>query len=122
MYHQARLAGRWNYACRVSATRIPLWDNARFLAITLVVLGHALTKTTAATDSAYVLYTVIYLFHIPLFVFLSGYFSSADAPTLKRLQSVLVDLLIPYLIFESIWSIIQSVNAGEFLFLSLIHI
>jgi fucose 4-O-acetylase-like acetyltransferase len=43
-----------------------LWDNARFLAITLVVLGHALTKTTAATDSAYVLYTVIYLFHIPL--------------------------------------------------------
>ena len=92
----------------MSSPRIPLWDNARFLAITLVVLGHALTKTTAATESAYVLYTVIYLFHIPLFVFLSGYFSSADAPTLKRLQSVLVDLLLPYLIFESIWSIIQS--------------
>ena len=116
MAHQVRLAKAWNYAYRVSTTRIPLWDNARFLAITLVVLGHALTKTTAATDSAYVLYTVIYLFHIPLFVFLSGYFSSADAPTLKRLQSVLVDLLLPYLIFESVWSIIQSVNAGEFLF------
>jgi fucose 4-O-acetylase-like acetyltransferase len=100
--HQVRLAKRWNYAYLVSSTRIPLWDNARFLAISLVVLGLALTKTTAATESAYVLSTVIYLFHIPLFVFLSGYFSSTDAPILKRLQSVLVDLLLPYLIFESI--------------------
>jgi fucose 4-O-acetylase-like acetyltransferase len=100
----------------VTTARIALWDNARFLAITLVVLGHALTKTTPATDAAYVLYISIYLFHIPLFVFLSGYFSSAEEPTTKRIQSVIVDLLAPYLIFESIWSAIHSVNAGAFLF------
>lgn len=100
----------------MASTRIALWDNARFLAITLVVLGHALTKTTAGTESSYILYTAIYLFHIPLFVFLSGYFASADAPTLKRVQGVVVDLLVPYLIFETVWSLIQSINAGVLLF------
>jgi len=111
-----RVEGVANYAEGVASTRIALWDNARFLAITLVVLGHALTKTAAATESSYILYTAIYLFHIPLFVFLSGYFSSADAPTLKRVQGVVVDLLVPYLIFETVWSLIQSINAGAVVF------
>lgn len=96
--------------------RIALGDNARFVAIVLVVLGHALTKTVSETDTTFVLYVTIYLFHIPLFVFLSGYFSPAEAPTVKRIQGVVVYLLIPYLIFETIWSVIQSVQAGEILF------
>jgi fucose 4-O-acetylase-like acetyltransferase len=104
------------YAWWVAQERIAVWDNARFIAIALVVLGHSLTKLVPETDSAYVLYVSIYLFHIPLFVFLSGYFSSAEAPTSARIRSVMVDLLIPYVIFESIWSLIHSVQAGVFLF------
>lgn len=100
----------------MTKARIALWDNARFVAIALVVLGHALTKTVAETDSSFVLYVTIYLFHIPLFVFLSGFFASAEAPTPERIKSVVVDLLIPYLIFEFIWSMIQSVQAEQFLF------
>ena len=100
----------------MTTPRIALWDNARFLAITLVVLGHSLTKMVPETDSAFVLYVSIYLFHIPLFVFLSGYFASATAPTLARIQSVLVDLLIPYLLLEAIWSLVHSIQAGQVLF------
>lgn len=93
-----------------------VWDNARFLAITLVVIGHALTKMVGQSDTAFVLYLAIYLFHIPLFVLLAGFFASAEAPTGKRIQSIVTDLVLPYLIFEMIWSVIQSIQGGEFLF------
>ena len=96
--------------------RISLWDNTRFVAIVLVVVGHALTKTVAETEGAFVLYVTIYLFHIPLFVFLSGFFYSAEAPTPRRIQGVVVDVLIPYLIFETIWSVIHSIQDGHFAF------
>lgn len=95
---------------------MPLWDNARFIAIVLVVVGHSLTKMVPETPSAYALYVTIYLFHIPLFVFLSGYFSSADAPTASRVRSVVVDLVLPYLLLEIIWSAIHSIQAGAVLF------
>ena len=100
----------------MTSQRIALWDNARFLAIVLVVLGHGLTKMVPQTPEAFVLYVSIYLFHIPLFVFLSGYFAKADAPTLERIRGVMVDLLLPYVLLEIIWSAIHSVQAGEFLF------
>jgi fucose 4-O-acetylase-like acetyltransferase len=100
----------------VTTKRVALWDNARFLAIILVVIGHGLTKMVGANPEAYVLYVSIYLFHIPLFVFLSGYFQRADAPTPERIRGVLVDLVIPYLLLELIWSTIHSIQAGEILF------
>ena len=100
----------------MTSERIALWDNARFLAIVLVVLGHGLTKMVPQTPEAFVLYVSIYLFHIPLFVFLSGYFAKADAPTSERIRGTLVDLVLPYVILEIIWSMIHSVQAGEFLF------
>jgi fucose 4-O-acetylase-like acetyltransferase len=100
----------------VTKVRVPLWDNTRFIAIVLVVLGHSLTKMVPYTESAYALYVTIYLFHIPLFVFLSGYFSKADAPTTERLRAVVVDLVLPYLLLECVWSAIQSIQAGAIVF------
>lgn len=93
--------------------RVPLWDNARFVAITLVVVGHAILKLIAESDTAYGVYLFIYAFHVPVFVAVAGYFAKADAPGTKQLRRIVTDLVLPYLIFEAIWSVIQSLLDGR---------
>jgi hypothetical protein len=48
--------------------RVPLWDNARWLAIALVVVGHGILPLIAESDAAYSVYLFIYSFHVPVFV------------------------------------------------------
>lgn len=55
--------------------RVAKWDNAKFILIYCVVLGHMIAAFD--TDSGLLdgLYTFIYLFHMPAFLFLSGLMS-----------------------------------------------
>lgn len=54
--------------------RIPIWDNLKFILIFLVVLGH-LADCFIRSYNMRVLYFYIYIFHMPLFIFISGLFS-----------------------------------------------
>ncbi|TCN26728.1 fucose 4-O-acetylase-like acetyltransferase [Mesobacillus foraminis] len=56
--------------------RIPWFDNIKGLLIFLVVFGHAIEvyRHTAGNESVKYLYDVIYFFHMPLFIIISGYF------------------------------------------------
>jgi fucose 4-O-acetylase-like acetyltransferase len=92
--------------------RVPMWDNARFIAITLVVVGHAILKLIAESDTAYGVYLFVYAFHVPVFVAVAGYFAKANPPGVKQLKRIVTDLVLPYLIFEAIWSAIHSIRAG----------
>ena len=94
--------------------RVALWDNARFIAIALMVAGHTLTKMVGENDSAFTLYVFIYAFHVPVFVAVSGYFSRATAPEAKQIQGVISTILIPYVIFELIWSVVHYFTKGFF--------
>ena len=91
--------------------RVPLWDTARFLAIVLVVAGHALQRLTSELDSALAVYLVIYSFHIPLLVLVSGHFGK-DRLRGKDLRRIVTDLVVPYLIFETIWTVIRLLVEG----------
>lgn len=91
--------------------RIPIWDNARFAAIVLVVVGHAILRLTPALDPASVLYLVVYTFHIPLLVLVSGYFAK-DSLDRRGLTRLVTDLAVPYLIFETIWTIVRFLVEG----------
>lgn len=95
------------------STRVPLWDNARFVAIALVVVGHAILKLIAESDTAYGFYLFIYAFHVPVFVAVAGYFAKADPPGPKQLKRLITDLVLPYLIFEAIWTVIRSLEKGS---------
>lgn len=53
----------------MSTNRSSYWDTVKAVLIFLVVLGHT---GTALGDRVL---SVIYAFHMPLFVFVSGYFS-----------------------------------------------
>lgn len=94
--------------------RVPLWDNARWIAITLVVTGHAILKLIDQSDVAYEVYLFIYAFHVPLFVAVSGYFVKSGPPGTRQLHRLLTDIVIPYVIFESIWTVVRWALGGDF--------
>ncbi|MFF2390746.1 acyltransferase family protein [Agromyces sp. NPDC058104] len=94
--------------------RVPLWDNARWIAITLVVIGHGILPLIAESDSAYSVYLFIYSFHVAVFVTVSGYFAKSGPPNARALKQVLTDIVFPFLIFETIWTVIRWILGGGF--------
>ncbi|WP_395639561.1 acyltransferase family protein [Pseudolysinimonas sp.] len=93
--------------------RIPLWDNARFACIVLVVMGHAIQRQALDSDNALTLYLFVYAFHMPAFAIISGYFSKASPPGTRQMRRVLSDFVLPYVIFETIWSLVQFLVEGR---------
>ncbi|GAA5203794.1 acyltransferase family protein [Microbacterium jejuense] len=93
--------------------RTPFWDNARFACIVLVVLGHAVQRLTYDSDLAVSLYLVVYAFHMPAFAVISGYFSKSDAPTKTQMARVITDILVPYIVFEGLWTLTKWLVEGE---------
>ncbi len=76
--------------------RIDYFDNLKGMLIALVVLGHAI-EPLLYRPSIYTLYLIIYSFHMPLFICVSGYFSSVNRGKIVR------SLVLPYLIFQSLY-------------------
>lgn len=92
--------------------RSPLWDNARFAAITLVIVGHATLELISKSDPAYSVYLFVYLFHVPVFVAISGHFAKAAPITRSEIRKIVRALVVPYLVFETIWSGIHWAISG----------
>jgi len=92
---------------------VPFWDNARFACIVLVVLGHAVQRLTYDSDTALGLYLLVYAFHMPAFAIISGYFSVSDSPTRRQMARVVTDILVPYVIFEALWTLTQWLVEGQ---------
>ena len=92
---------------------MPFWDNARFACIVLVVLGHATQRLTYDSDIAQGLYLVIYAFHMPAFAIISGYFSKSGSPTKRQMARLVTDILLPYLIFEGLWTLTKFIVEGQ---------
>lgn len=78
-------------------------DIAKGLGIFLVVWGHCLHNNN-------VLHDVIYLFHMPLFFFLSGFFIKRDSfmTCFRKRSKRLLQPFIFYYIFEKVWNILNS--------------
>lgn len=69
------------------------FDNIKACLIILVVLGHFLEIVPGHPF----LYLFIYSFHMPVFVFISGYFAKFDR------KKLFFDLLCPYFIFQTVY-------------------
>jgi fucose 4-O-acetylase-like acetyltransferase len=100
-------------AARLQKKRVPFWDNARFACIVLVVMGHGIQRLTEDSDAALTVYLLIYAFHMPAFAIVSGYFSKSDPPGRRQMARVTTDILLPYLIMETIWTLVQFGVEGE---------
>ncbi len=55
--------------------RDPFFDNAKFLLIFLVVLAHGISPLKKDHDTVYMVWYTINSFHMPCFIFLSGFFA-----------------------------------------------
>lgn len=54
--------------------RLGLFDNLKFILITLVIIGHLADEFTSQSDFYKGIFLFIYAFHMPLFIFISGLF------------------------------------------------
>ena len=93
--------------------RVPFWDNARFVCVVLVVIGHGVQRLTYDSNNALIVYLFIYAFHMPAFAMISGYFSKATPPGSRQMKKVLTDILLPYFIMETIWTLVQFFVEGK---------
>lgn len=76
-----------------------LFDNYKVLLIVLVVIGHFIEPCYDQNPFLYELKWGIVAFHMPAFIFISGYFSK-KIPSVKKLIGGLV---IPYFVYEVIY-------------------
>lgn len=83
----------------LSGARSFFWDNLKGFLIVMVVLGHMMEQILP-NGAASGLYKVIYLFHMPLFVFCSGYLSRFSP------RKILRQLLLPYVIIQILYGLI----------------
>ncbi|MEB7690976.1 acyltransferase family protein [Staphylococcus equorum] len=88
------------------------FDNARAILIFLVVFGHLLQPYNEASTYLSSLYLTIYSFHMPAFLFISGYFAK-KAGEAGYLEKVSKKLLIPYIIFFGFFSIYYYLTGKE---------
>ena len=74
-------------------------DNYKALLILLVVIGHFIEPCYTNNVFLTILKWVIFSFHMPAFIFISGYFSKKDMGLEKLIQK----LVIPYFVFELLY-------------------
>lgn len=102
--------------------RDPWPDNAKIVLIVLVAVGHLLSKgITDRLPAAHALYVWIYLFHMPAFIFLAGFFSPGRDISAKTLRGIVTRLLAPYLAFTVLYSVAVSAVGGEGLRVDLVN-
>lgn len=89
----------------VRELRDAYFDNLKFLLVTLVVIGHlGLGPILARSVSFNAAYIFIYTFHMPLFVFITGYFSK-NYQKETYWPKVLSHLIVPYIIFQVLYTV-----------------
>ncbi len=76
-----------------------LFDNYKVLLILLVVVGHFIGPSVGCNNFLRILKWIIVSFHMPAFIFISGYFSKKELPILKIIQR----FAIPYVAYEIIY-------------------
>ena len=90
--------------------RSPFWDNIKGILIFLVVFAHFLYDFRSSNIIRHIV-DAIYLFHMPAFVFVSGYLSKSSNSRSKR---SLIRLGVIYLIFNTFMLIFFGVKKGHF--------
>ena len=90
---------------KLQKERIQYLDIARGLSIILMVMFHVIPKCLISE--------IVYSFHVPLFIIISGYFFKDEEPIKILLKKIVTNLLIPYAIIILLVYLIQSLIVGN---------
>ncbi|MFD6418886.1 acyltransferase family protein [Streptomyces sp. NPDC060194] len=94
-------------AAPAAKRRDPFFDNAKYLAIVLVAMGHSWEPLTGGSRAAEALYMVVYSFHMPAFILISGYFSRGFQARPDQLRRLVTGVVVPYVVFEVAYSLFK---------------
>ncbi|MEV5752270.1 acyltransferase family protein [Actinoallomurus sp. NPDC052308] len=98
------------------ADRDPYFDNAKFLAVVLVVIGHAWEPLRGANIGGRLLeaaQTFIYAFHLPAFIVMCGYFSRGFPTTRGRTRKLVAAIVVPYVLFSVAYPLWAGLLSGD---------
>lgn len=93
-------------------TRDPWLDNAKMALVTLVVIGHACALLPADGVVGH-FYDFLYAWHMPAFVFVTGYLSRTFEYSPQRLWQLIRTVAVPYLVFECLMAFFRLYFGGE---------
>ncbi|MDX3852433.1 acyltransferase family protein [Streptomyces sp. AK02-01A] len=93
--------------------RDAFFDNAKYLAIVLVAVGHAWEPLRDGSRAVSALYVVVYAFHMPAFIIISGYFSRGFDFRPDRVRRLITGIAVPYILFEVAYSLFHRWAADD---------
>lgn len=88
------------------------FDNVKYLAIVLVAVAHAWEPVMDGSRTARALYMVVYTFHMPAFILVSGYFSRSFDMSPARVKRLITGVAVPYVLFETAYSLFKRFAGG----------
>ncbi|MFJ6831833.1 acyltransferase family protein [Streptomyces sp. NPDC091209] len=92
--------------------RDAFFDNAKYLAILLVAMGHSWEPLKGQSRILETAYTIVYAFHMPAFIIISGYFSRGFDMRPDRLKRLVTGIVVPYVLFETAYSLFNRWVGG----------
>ena len=93
--------------------RDAFFDNAKYLAIVLVAMGHTWEPMKGQSRTVDALYVIVYGFHMPAFIIISGYFSRNFDMRPDRLKRLVTGVVVPYILFETAYSLYDRYVGGN---------
>ncbi|MCF4138322.1 acyltransferase family protein [Streptomyces sp. Tue 6430] len=94
---------------RRSKQRDAFFDNAKYLAIVLVAVGHSWEPLKGDSRVLQAAYQFVYAFHMPAFILVSGYFSRNFDGSPARLKRLVTGVVVPYVVFETAYPLFKRV-------------
>ncbi|MEU1487323.1 acyltransferase family protein [Streptomyces sp. NPDC005752] len=88
------------------------FDNVKYLAIVLVAVAHAWEPVMDGSRTARALYMVVYTFHMPAFILVSGYFSRSFDMSSPKVKRLVTSVVVPYVLFETAYSLFKRYAGG----------
>ncbi|MFJ3641706.1 acyltransferase family protein [Streptomyces sp. NPDC090108] len=93
---------------RPARQRDAFFDNAKYLAIVLVAIAHSWEPLKGDSRILEGVYTVVYSFHMPAFIIISGFFSRSFDMRPDRLKRLLTGVAVPYVLFETAYPLFKN--------------
>ncbi|QKW06310.1 acyltransferase family protein [Streptomyces sp. NA04227] len=98
---------------RPDAGRDPFLDNAKYLTILCVGVGHFLEPLTYDSRLTQALYFVIYAFHMPAFILVSGHLSRGYTGTPRQVARLVTGIAVPYVTVQFCYTLFMRWAAED---------
>lgn len=94
---------------RQSKQRDSFFDNAKYLAIVFVAVAHSWEPLKGDSRILQGAYMIVYAFHMPAFIIISGFFSRSFDARPDRLKRLVTGVAVPYVLFETAYPLFKRV-------------